>query len=338
LTSCIGWLLDISIDNDHAILSIKTEEGKILKLRDSYYPAFYILPRSEVDGLHLFQILSREEEISVRWEEYKRTNLFDSKKTRKLIYVQLRSLRYYQPLLEKLEDSGQIKQLFNTDLLYVQQYLFTKLRIEPTNKVKIEYDDRSKLLGMVKVDDYDDVHPPPFSLLYFDLHTYSGILASEDAIRVIKVRCGEDNVVFENSEESVILQQFSDYVQEKNPDIIVSLGDYDNGKVLRYLFDRATKIGFDLQLGRDDAELKGRICISSSYRKTTYFDQFGFAGLIERARFGFLPLDMAAKYSINRLIDSRNCFELIQRGFVIPSRAGGSNHEQECFGLTNDKI
>ena len=45
-------------------------------------------------------------------------------------------------------------------------------------------------------------------------------------------------------------------------------------------------------------------CISSSYRKTTYFDEFGFAGSIERARFGFLPLGLAAKYSINRLIDS----------------------------------
>jgi DNA polymerase elongation subunit (family B) len=71
------------------------------------------------------------------------------------------------------------------------------------------------------------------------------------------------------------LQQFSDYVQEKNPDVIVSMGDYDNGKLLRYLFDRANKIGFDLQLGRR------RVCISSSYRKTTYFDEFGFPGLIE---------------------------------------------------------
>ena len=87
------------------------------------------------------------------------------------------------------------------------------------------------------------------------------------------------------------LQQFSQYVHEKDPDIIVCLGDYDNGKKLRYLSDR----GVDLEL---------RICISSSYRKTTYFDEFGFAGLIERARFGFLPLDLTAKYSINRLIDS----------------------------------
>jgi DNA polymerase elongation subunit (family B) len=139
--------------------------------------------------------------------------------------------------------------------------------------MKIEYDDRSKLLGMVKVDDYDDVHPPPFSLLYFDLHTYSGILASDDAIRVIKARYEQNDVVFDRSKERVILQQFSDYVQEKNPDVIVSMGDYDNGKLLRYLFDRANKIDFDLQLGRR------RVCISSSYRKTTYFDEFGFPGL-----------------------------------------------------------
>jgi DNA polymerase elongation subunit (family B) len=329
MANCTGWLLDVSINIDYAIVWIKTEEGQILKLKDSYHPGFYILPRNESDG-HLFQILSREEEISVRWEEDKHTNLFDSKKTRRLIHVQLRSLRYCQPLLKKLENDYRVKQLFNTDLLHVQQYLFTKLRIEPTSKVEVEYDDRSKLLEVVKVDDCNDVHPPPFILLYFDLHTYSGILASEDAIRVIKVRYGEDEVVFDNSEEKVILQQFSDYVQEKNPDVIVCMGDYDNGKVLRYLFYRAKKIGFNLQLGRDDAELKGRICISSSYRKTTYFDEFGFAGLIERARFGFLPLDMAAKYSINRLIESRNCFELIQRGFVIPSRVRDidNNHEQ----------
>jgi DNA polymerase elongation subunit (family B) len=204
--------------------------------------------------------------------------------------------------------------LFNTDLLHVQQYLFTKLRIEPASQVKVDYDGL-KLLEMTKVDDGNDLHPPPFSMLYLDLHTYSGLLASEDSIRLIKVRHDQDEIVFDNSEEKVILQQFSDYVQEKNPDIIASMGDYDNGKVLRYLSAR----GFDLQLGR--------ISISSSYRKTTYFDEFGFAGLVERARFGFLPLDMAAKYSINRLIDSRNCFELIQRGFVIPSRSGGSNHE-----------
>jgi hypothetical protein len=151
LTSCIGWLLDVPIENDHAILSIKTEEGQILKLRDSYCPGFYILPRTESDGLHLFQALSREEEIAVRWEEDKHTDLFDSRKTRKLIHVQLRSLRYYEPLIKKLEGDCLVKQLFNTDLSHAQQYLFTKLRIEPTSKVEVKYEG-SKLL-VVKIDD-----------------------------------------------------------------------------------------------------------------------------------------------------------------------------------------
>ena len=48
--------------------------------------------------------------------------------------------------------------------------------------------------------------------------------------------------------------------------------------------------------------------------------------MIERARCGFLSLDLAAKCSINRLIDSRNCFELIQRDYLIPSR--DNNYEQ----------
>ena len=118
--------------------------------------------------------------------EDKHTDLFDSNKTRKLIHVQLRSLRYYEPLLKKLENDYRVKQLFNTDLSHVQQYLFNKLRIEPTSRVKVEYDDGSKLLQAEKLDDEDAVNPPPFSLLYFDLHTYSGILASGDAIIVIK--------------------------------------------------------------------------------------------------------------------------------------------------------
>jgi hypothetical protein len=57
------------------MLWIKTDDNQILKLRDSYHPGFYILPRN--DGLHLFQLLSREQVVvkNLRWEENKFTNL-----------------------------------------------------------------------------------------------------------------------------------------------------------------------------------------------------------------------------------------------------------------------
>ena len=43
--------------------------------------------------------------------------------------------------------------------------------------MKVEYNG-SKLFEISKIDDEDDVNPPPFSLLYFDLGPYSGIPAS----------------------------------------------------------------------------------------------------------------------------------------------------------------
>ena len=69
--------------------------------------------------------------------------------------------------------------------------------------------------------------------------------------------------------------------------------------------------------------IKGRLSLNNYSALYNY----GFAGLIERCRFSFLTLDLTSKNGMNRLIDSRNCFELIERGFVIPSRDKQSNHE-----------
>ncbi len=192
MSSCTGWLFDISIEHNQAVLWIKTIDRQILKLIDTYQPRFYILPKNETDGLHLFQILSQQPIVAkVRWEEDKLTNLFDhdctTTKKKKLICVYPQSTQYYAPILKILEKDQRVKQLFNTDLSHIQQYLFTKLRIEPTSKVEVEYEG-TKLLRISKIDDEQEVSPPPFSLLYFDVQTFSGKFTFEDPIRMIKVR------------------------------------------------------------------------------------------------------------------------------------------------------
>jgi hypothetical protein len=79
MANCVGWLFDISIEHDNAVIWIKTTDKKVLKLTDPYHPSFYILPRNETDGSYLFQILSRQQDIveKVSWEENKFTDLFD---------------------------------------------------------------------------------------------------------------------------------------------------------------------------------------------------------------------------------------------------------------------
>ena len=349
LSSCTGWLLDVSIEEDKAILWIKTVDKKVLKLTDSYQPFFYILPRNEQDGQYLFHILSQQSEIKkVSWKENKFTNLFEEGVKRKLICVFPETVQDDTTLLKKLEKDNRVKQFFNTNLSHLQQYLFHRLKIEPTSKVGVEYDG-SKLVELTKLEDEDYILPPPFTILHIDIQTFSGKISPEDPVIKIKARYVDPQqngeVVFdsEKEKEKDILSDFCNLVEAKDPDIIVFLGDHYAITILDYLFARLVKLGLDFQLGREKKKIapltflkhpglqwvKGRIPIGSKARNrySSTLEKFGFAGLIEMCRFGFLPLDLAAKYGMNRLIDSRNCYELIQRGFVIPKNNNSSNHE-----------
>jgi DNA polymerase-2 len=128
-----------------------------------------------------------------------------------------------------------------------------------------------------------------------------------------------------------------------DPDILVFQGDHYANTILDYLFARMVKLGLQLDLGREKIKtillsslkhsgrhwIKGRLVISekTANRYSSVLDRYGFEGLIELCRFGFVTLDLAAKYGMNRLIDSRNCYELIQRGYVIPKKESSKNHE-----------
>jgi DNA polymerase elongation subunit (family B) len=339
----MGWLLDVSIERDKAVIWIKTTDRKTLKLTDSYNPSLYLLPNNESDGSQLLQVLSQQPIIKkVKWVEGKFTNLFDYAGRKKLICVFPESIQYYMPLLKKLEKDRRVKQLFNVDLSHIQQYLFNRLKIEPTSKVEVEYDG-SKLIGISKLDDEKEISQIPFSLMHLNVKTFSGKFRPEDPITIINVRYEDEDSIFHNNEEKNILESFSEYLRSKDPDIIVCSGN----TVLQYLFTRAQKLGLNLQLGRGeeiDYDQKpligGRIPIGSSSGISRYsaFDDFGLAGLIERSRFAFLPLELAAKYSMNRLIDSRNCYELIQRDFVIPRSSGNINNNHEHIRTVEELV
>ena len=231
---------------------IKTVDKKILRLTDTYQPFFYIIPRKEQDGQYLFHILSQQSAINkVSWEENKFTNLFKDGGRSKLICVVPESVQHYVSLLKKLEKDYRVKQF------YVQQYLFYRLKVEPTSIVDVEYDG-SKLVELTKVEDKDEISPPPFSLLYVDVQTTSGKINPEDPVFIIKSRYEDasdpqqdSGIMFENNQEKDILVDFYNDVQAKDPDIIVFLGDHYANTILDYLFARIVIFGLDLYLGRE---------------------------------------------------------------------------------------
>jgi DNA polymerase elongation subunit (family B) len=347
--NCNGWFFHVTIEQDKAILWIKTIDKKILRLKDSYQPFFYILPRNEPDGNYLFHILSQQTLVKkVSWEENKSTNLFEEYSKKKLICV-VSEVQSYTILIKRLERDPRVKQIFNTDQSHVQQYLYHRLKIEPTSKVKVEYEN-STLIKIVNVEDEDDITPPPFLILYINIQTLSGKVDPEDPIVLIKSKYEDISdpqqaveTFFDSKEEKDILEAFCRCVQENDPDIFVFEADHYANTILNYLFARMVRLGLELSLGREKLNLelltslnhpgrhwiKGRLAISSKTvnRYSSILDRFGFAGLIELCRFSFIPLDLAAKYGMIRLIDSRNCYELIQRDHVISKKGISSNHE-----------
>jgi DNA polymerase elongation subunit (family B) len=320
MASAIGWLLDVTVDGNAATLWIKTTDGSTLRLVDKYQPCLYILPTDESTGIKLFHTLSQQPKITRAEWQNRFTDVFeqDGHGMRRLLCVYSESIYYQEALLRKLEKDPRVAQLFNTDLLYIQQYLFTRLKIEPTSKVKVEYDG-TVLRTITKIDEHEGgVQPPPFTILYFEVTTLSSLYSFDshdvnDPIKQITTRYQEELEVTFADDEETILKDFCNCVLTNDPDILISTEQHCLGtSVLEYLIARMEELGIDIKLGRTDKRnaVEGRVYLDSDS-----FDNI--VGLVEKTRFGCLPLSFAARLRISRIIDSRNCYELIQRGFVI---------------------
>ena len=322
MDSSIGWLLDVTIEQNCATLWIKTTDGKILRLKDSYQPNFYVLPKNENAGTELFHLLSQQPKIKkVEWVD-RCTNLFDHDgyAMKSLICVYPESIYHYKVLSKKLQNDMRVVKLFNTEFADIQQYLFTRLKVEPTSKVEVQYDEDYNLINLAKLDEFE-VQPPPFSILYFEVIKSSSTYSLDshdvnDPIRQINVRYQEEpEVSFEGTEDNMLIE-FCNHVLTTDPDILVSRKEhYRSTRILQYLFTRMNELGIDIELGRNNQTNKKNSIEGRIYLEIDSIQNI--VEVIEKSRFACLTLGLAARCKISRLIDSRNCYELINRGFVI---------------------
>jgi hypothetical protein len=319
-----GWILDVSKDyvsNDIVIL-VKLSDGKVTHFKQKLDErTFYILPKSYSAGENLFQQLSRNDQLIKRitWDE-KYIDLHDKNKTR-LISIGLANTQKierqdFRILIQKLNQDSRVKSLYNIDLSDVMQFIYNKLKIPPTSKVKIEYD-KDQLLSIKRIDDSYEVAPPPFSMTYIEIFGRNSTIRDKREPLALTMRTDG------HSATTFVIDALSDpditsHITEINPDIIVFCGDYN------LLYSRSDK-------SRPEW-FKQKVIIHSD----TPMEEVEPLELLEKARFGYLPLRLASKYGMIRLIDSRITHELIQREFVIPSRMRTiSKHHEQIRTLEN---
>jgi DNA polymerase elongation subunit (family B) len=144
------------------------------------------------------------------------------------------------------------------------------------------------------------------------------------------IRIGDDSkndeMIFKarlEKETSVIFNElnyesFISCIKENEPDIAIIYEDY------QYDYDIASSIDGIIT----------KYCNQTVIVHTSdTVDDISFIELVEKARFSYLPLRLASKYRMLRLIDSRITYELLKRDFVVPKRRSVSKHHEQIRTL-----
>ncbi len=311
-----GWLLDVSHDygTSEINLLIKLRDGRVLSFKQKLKElAFYILPKSHSAAEDLHQQLSRNDQVikKIFWDD-KYIDLADRNKTQ-LIGIVLESIQSqdYQKFIKKLGTDSRVRSLFNTELSVIQQFIYNQLKIAPTSKVRVEYEEE-KLLFISKVDDGQDIAPPPFKIM----HVRIGDDNKNDEI-IFKVRLENGTPVVFNG---LSYESFVSCIKENEPDIAIIYED--------------NQYDYDIVSSIDDIITKycNQIIVIHSHDTV---DDISFVEIIEKARFSYLPMKLASKYGMLRLIDSRITYELLQRDFVVPKRQSISKHHEQIRTLND---
>jgi DNA polymerase elongation subunit (family B) len=307
-----GWILNISYDyacGDINLL-IKLQDGKVIRFKQRLKEyIFYILPKSNSAAEDLYQQLSRNVEVikKIFWDE-KYIDLADRNKT-KLIGVTLENIQPqdYQRLIKKLIIDSRVHSLYNTELSTLHRFIFNQLEIAPTSKVRIEYEDE-ELFSILHIDDSREISPPPFSSMH--------------------IRIGNDDITFnirlENGtsviSNGLTYESFTTCLKEYEPDIAIIYEDFQ----------------YDYDIGSSIDSIITKYCSQTVVIHTRdTVEDISVVELIEKARFSYLPMKLASKYRMLRLIDSRITYELLKRDFVIPNKKTVSKHHEQIRTLEN---
>ena len=332
----IGWILDIYISNENANLWVKLNDGRVICLTDCYRPDFYVEFKSDIDPEDMAEIMSIHPHVLRAEIEEKYTAILDRVKL-KVVHIftyDISSFRVVKNYLEKLDV---VKSWFNIELYHFQRYLFSK-SFAPTNKVKVEWNKRGKLMDTVVIDDSCEIEPPPFSWLLFEIDVKSEKLTpnvSQDPIKRITVQSDKGKVETLKGREADVLASFATHISDIDPDFLVA-NEYEN--TLRYIFGRSKILNIDIQLGREpiksynfrrvNLSVRGRVLVNMYT-----FREYGIAGICELSRFTLAPPTYSAKWSAGKRIDARQSFEALKKNILVPKRRGFSR-----FSMTAKEI
>ena len=306
----VGWILDVRIEDRNAAIWLKTENGCMLTLTEPYLPDFFVESR-KVSSEDLATILSQHLNVVDAKVEGKYLTL-EQKERIPVVHVVVDRVRNFRKVLSDIERLGFSANLYNTDLLHIQRYLFKK-GVAPTDKVSFEHED-GRIIKLRHAEDDLAVPPPPFTQLLFGIDS-----EGEEVESIMLLDKDLGNIGSFTGNEGEVIKAFDSHFSAEDPDIVICSSDD-----LALLLKRTRARDIDLTLGRERPPQRiprGRIFVGLKS-----FIRLGFAGIVERTLFTFAPPNLSSEWQAGKTIDSRQCYEAYRRGILIP-KAGFFQHQ-----------
>lgn len=122
----------------------------------------------------------------------------------------------------------------------------------------------------------------------------------------------DDNRETVMGDEEEVLIELEKLIKKHDPDLVVSNLGYREWGLLSL---RLRRISPTRGFGRRGFSLEGRVFLESDL-----YYRIGLGGLEERCRFTFLPPQDTAKLTYGRMVEERQTFFLLKRGFAVPPR------------------
>ncbi|GBC71090.1 DNA polymerase II [Candidatus Calditenuaceae archaeon HR02] len=299
--------------DDEAVVWVKTPSGEALRLVDEYRPYIFAEPRSAEALRELVQLL--EQSPFVRGVKVVEGLVGLRNTTRKrLVRIESFGARSIGRVSTLVRRSGLAAEIYGEELPHVQRYLFNRLQIEPSSRAAFNVVG-NRIVSAERLEDLDEIRPPPFSLLKIQPQ-YSG-----PRLAGLVVRFSGRSQWVEGSGDRV-LEGLLELVSSLDPDLIyipglqwgrgAPLNEWLERPAVRRAFGRCPDVW---RLSQGSAA--GRVFLGDIFYGFEP-DEYGLAGLVERARFSFTTLGLATRWTSNRCIDSRNLYELARMNIRAP--------------------
>jgi len=279
------FLYHIGVDGGKARFWFKNDKGGVFIVEREYRP--YILVRKTDIG----KALSSQ-------------NFFDFEEVTLKIFPRGKA-SFYKIVLEDTVE-------YHIFLKKLRERRIDAFSADITHKHKALAEFSETLLKPMALYNVDAEEEEPFITAPLPLRQlFLSIFVRKNKITVFSYKLKDDRETISGDEEDV-LNELEKLIEKQDPDLIVSNLDYREWNQLSLRLKRFSPTkGF----GRRGFPLEGRIFLKSSL-----YYRIGLAGLEERCRFTFLPPQDAAKLTYGRMVEERQTFLLLKRGFAVPPR------------------